>query len=215
MNRKIQLNRLWHPQVIGLLSIILLLLSCNSGKEQWEPHVISVRYSKNQEVGHLDLNTTGPTLEINEGDKLEFLDFTLQMFPTQRSTSGMTIIRNKDVPPVPETVINHAIRISAIIRKWNNGSCYDKKDQLLTEWSPVQAEKWKIKPPKHSWIIGQSWDEIRIDIYIRQSSTNIESQHNINTIIFRTKNVSQFNRNIRRNIFSRMIDSIRGDWFCP
>lgn len=200
---------------IIILLLEALLVSCGLGPEQWEPHVLTVGYIKNGQVGELDLGKTGPTLVIDEGENLEFLHFTLQLLPTRRSSSGASMTRVKDVPPVPESALDCLVRVSATMRKWEkSGPCYDKRDQLLTDWVPAQAEKWTIHPTSHSWMVRDDWDEIRINVHIKRN-LEPEAEHTVNSVMLRPTGTSdRLRRNIGQNMFMRIRESLRGERYC-
>jgi len=200
------------PIVIWQLAAILS--SCELGPEQWEPHVLTARFAKNGTVEQLNLKT-GPTIVIDEGDNLEFIDFSLQLLPTRRSK--LVVIRNKEVQPVPASALNIKARVSATIRRQDeSGHCYDKRSQLFSDWIPVHSEEWEVNMPSRSLIVRQDWDEIRIDIQIhRQDRRDPEAQYTTNSIILEpTHTFGRLNRHIEHNIFMRLYDSVRGDRFC-
>ncbi|MFY9824200.1 MAG: hypothetical protein WAM82_22690 [Thermoanaerobaculia bacterium] len=200
-----------------VLLVVPMLASCSLGPERWEPHVVNVSYARSGQGGELDLGRTAPTLVIDAGEKLELLSFQLRLLPTRRSSSGVIIAKAKELPPVPPSALELKVRVAATMRKWEgSGSCYDNRDQLLTDWVPVQAERWELRLPQNSWIVGKDWDEIRIDVHIRRGpGPEPEAEYTINSIELQpTLDRERLRRNVRRNIFMRAFESLRGEQFC-
>jgi hypothetical protein len=175
--------------------------------------VVSADYAQDGHVFALDLGGTSPTIVVNAGEQLEFVNFTLRLLPTKRSSDGVVITKVADVPPVPQSALNLTVRVSATIRKWNeSGPCYDRKDQLLTDWFPVEGGQWVVRPQPHPWVIGEDWDKIRIDVHVRGlPGADPEPDYIINSIMLQPRQTNErLRRNIGQNIFMRVWESFRG-----
>lgn len=202
-----------YQRFIFLIALFTVLFtSCEFGPEVWEPHVLQVRYTKNDETEILDLTQSGPILVIDAGDALEFKEFTLSLLPTRRTESGTTMYKFKDLPPVPDSALALYARVLARMRKLNGTDrCYDKRDQVATDWFRTQPQSWTVQPYVNLWKLEQNWDEIRIDIELRSFSpyrsraTTREFLQNV-IMLQPTAIGNQLQRNIGQNIFSRILE---------
>ena len=201
------------------VAIILMsvLTSCSLGPERWEPHVLSADYEQDAQVFGIDLSRTSPVIVVDAGEHLEFLNFTLRVLPTKRSSDGVVISKIADVPPVPSSALNLTVRVSATPRKWNkSGPCYDRKDQLVTEWLPVEGGQWVVRPQWHPWVIREDWDEIRIGVHVRGlPGADPEPDYMVNSIMLQPRRTNErLKRNVGQNIFMRVWESFRGEKDC-
>lgn len=183
------------------VAIILLgvLASCSLGPERWEPHVVSAEYVEGALVASLDPRT-GSRIVVDAGEQLEFVSFTLRLLPTRRSSDGGAVLaREAGVPPVPQSALNLTVRVSATIQKWEESEpCYDRKDQLLTDWAPVEGGRSVVRPPPHPWVVGDNWDKVRIDVHVRGlPDTGPEAGYEINSIMLEPR---QIIKRLKRNV---------------
>lgn len=197
--------------------LLVGLTSCFLGPERWEPQVVSADYAQDGRTLSLDLNRTGPTIMVDAGDQLELLNFTLRLLPTRRTSDGTTITRVADIPDVPQSALNMTAQVSATIRKRDgSGHCYDRKDQLITDWVPVEGRPWIVPTHEQPWTIGEDWDEIRIDIHARGLlGADPEAEYVVDSIMLQpSQTTKRLGRNMDLNIFNRILDSFRGDRDC-
>jgi len=199
----------------------LLLGSCDWGPERWEPQVVDVAYNHNGQTDTLALDKTAPTLEINEGDHLAIRFFHLQMFPVQRTSSGSTRVRVRNLPPIHQSDLKMLVRVSATPRNFQDSRhCWDVKGQITTDWAPAEAGTWRVAPSAGTWVIAPRWDEIRINVLFRQAADPSENQtpieeYTINYIILNpTSTLERIRTYIGQNIFWRIVDSVRGVGNC-
>jgi hypothetical protein len=203
--------------LLGHLLSSAVFVSCSLGPEQWEPQVVNLRYSAGGRRAELALDKTGPAVVIDPGEELSLLSFELRLLPTRTTGSGVRITRVKELPTVPPAALELESRVAVAMRKWEKtGPCYDTRDQALTEWAPVQAQPWELPVLQQSWILGDDWDEIRVNVYTRRGrSSKTESVYTANVVRLEpTPDHNRLQRTVRQNIFSRMMVSFRGEREC-
>jgi len=213
---------------LSMIVILIGLSGCGEVTEQgWEPYVTAVLYTRNHQrplmIDVLAAMRLGNDLaiKINEGDTLDIMEIRCRLLPTTFGKGGWYKTRVFEVPPVPKVALGNEMRILATIRKpqTTGYSCFDQKDILVTNWTPVASKEWKVTPSTRSWRLKSDWDYLSMEVQTRMPGSELIKRriYYYNHIRFIPNEISKsLRRNNLNNIFNTSLERMKGfDTFGP